>query len=180
MTRCVIARVSGLMITRRTSPQKPSEQLALAPIVNSAGSAIAASFPVAARWSLAGQHGGGLALEVEVGFAADVHGDPLNGATGEPVRVLAGVVVGNGRAAIAADAQALAGELEVAGLGLDPALADLAVTVVQGQDAGGYAGRVLAVLVERRGQDEVLPRWQVFGGADLLLEHADEVVGIVQ
>jgi hypothetical protein len=35
------------MITRLTSPQKPSEQFALAPIVNSAASAIAASpFPV--------------------------------------------------------------------------------------------------------------------------------------
>src|SRR5215472_5007247 len=113
--------------------------------------------------SLPGEHRLGLAFEVEVGLAADVDRDPLDGAAGEPVRRLARVVLGDGRAAVPADTQSLAGQLEGAGLGLDAALADLVVSVVQGQHAGGHAGSLLAVLVEGRGQDEVLPGWQVLG-----------------
>ncbi len=79
------------------------------------------------------------------------------------VRRRARVVVGDRLAAVAPDAQALAGEREVAGLGLDPALADLLVAVVQGQDPGGDAGRILAVLVERRRQDQVLAGGHVLG-----------------
>ena len=53
-----------------------------------------------------GEHRGGLAFEVEVGLAADVDRDPLDGAAGEPVRALPRVVVGDGVGAVAADARA--------------------------------------------------------------------------
>ena len=91
-----------------------------------------------------------------------------------------GVVVGDGFAAVATDAQALAGDGELAGLGLDPALADLVVAVVEGQDAGGDAGGLLAVLVEGRRTGSDPAGGQVFGGDDLLLEAADEAVDVVQ
>ena len=81
--------------------------------------------------SFAGEHGGGFAFEVDVGFAADVDGDAFDRAAGEPVRRFTRVVVGDGGSAITADAQAFAGEPEGARLGLDPALADFAVPVVQ-------------------------------------------------
>jgi len=71
--------------------------------------------------SLPGEHGGRLAGEVEVGLAADVDHDPLDDAAGESVRAGPGIVVGDGRAAVPADAQALAGQLEVARLVLDTA-----------------------------------------------------------
>src|SRR4029077_15433784 len=83
-----------------------------------------------------GEHGRGLAFQVEVGLAADVDHDPVDGAAGEPVRRAARVVAGDGGAAVASDAQALAGELEVTGLGLDATLADFAVPVEERQDAG--------------------------------------------
>ena len=53
---------------------------------------------------LAGQHGHGLAFQVDVWFAADVDGDPLDRAAGEHMRVRARVVTGHGFAAVAADA----------------------------------------------------------------------------
>ncbi len=92
------------------------------------------------RGSFPGEHGFGLAFQIEVGLTADVDGHPLDGAAGEPVGPRPGVVAGDGRAAVAADAQALAGEFEVAGLGLDPALADLAVSVVVKMAAPGRTG----------------------------------------
>jgi hypothetical protein len=42
------------MIIRVTSPQKPSEQLALAPILNSVASAMAASLPSTCQRGIAG------------------------------------------------------------------------------------------------------------------------------
>src|SRR5215467_1466141 len=129
---------------------------------------------------LAGEHGGRLALQVEVGLAADVDRHPLDDAAGEPVGPFARVVAGDRRSAVAAHAQALTGELEVAGLVPDPPLADLAVAVVQGQHAGGDAGGVLPVLVEGRGQDQVLPRGQLLGRHHLLLVDSHEVVDVVQ
>ncbi len=62
------------------------------------------------------EHGGGFPFEVEVGLAADVDRDPPDGAAGEPVGPLAGVVVGDRRAAVPAHAQALAGQLKGARL----------------------------------------------------------------
>src|SRR6201995_5061150 len=121
------------------------------------------------------EHGLGLAFEVDVGVAADVDGDALDRAAGEGVRVLPRIVVGHRLAAVPADAQALAGQAEHPGLGLDPALADLLVPVVKGQDAGGNTWRVLAVLVERGRQDQVYSGWDVLGGVDLLLHEADEI-----
>jgi len=72
----------------------------------------------------------GLAFQVHVQLAADVDRDPSEGAAGERVRLLAGVVAGDR-------------------LGLDPALADLLIPVVQGQDAGGDSGRIFAILTRR-------------------------------
>src|SRR5437016_2972394 len=43
-----------------------------------------------------------------------------------------------------------------------------------------HAGWVLAVLVERGGQDLVFTGGYVFGGDDLLHEHADKVVHVVE
>src|SRR5205814_2355090 len=122
---------------------------------------------------LAGEHGCGLTLEVDVGVAADVDRDPVDGAAGEGVRVRAGVVVGDRFAAVAADAQALARDREQPGLGLDTALADLLVAVVEGQDAGGHAGGILPVLAERGGKDQILPGGNVLAAVDLLLGDAD-------
>src|SRR5262249_23773121 len=54
-------------------------------------------------WSalLAGEHGRGLALQVDIRRAAAVDHAPLARPAGEPVRPLPRVVVGNGRAAVA-------------------------------------------------------------------------------
>src|SRR5215475_10992838 len=123
---------------------------------------------------LAGEHRGRLALEVPVRLAADVDRHPLDGAAGESVGAFARVVAGDRRAAVPADAQALTGQLEVAGLVPDPSLADLAVAVVQGQHAGGDTGGIFTVLVERCGQDQVLPRGQVLGRHHLLLVDSHE------
>jgi hypothetical protein len=126
------------------------------------------------------EHGLGLALKVDVRVAADVDGDSLDGAAGEVVRGSVGVVVGDWLAAVTADAQALAGEGEHAWLGLDPALADLLVPVIEGQDPGSNARRILPVFVERGRQDEALADGDFFGPVDLLLHHADEVVHVVE
>ena len=67
----------------------------------------------------------GLALQVDVRLAADVDGDALDRAAGEAPGRVARVVVGHRLAAVAPDAQALAGDRELARLGLDAALADL-------------------------------------------------------
>ena len=48
------------------------------------------------------------------------------------------------------------------------------------EETGGDAGRVLAALVERGRQNQVLAHRNVSGRVDLLLCHADEVVDVVQ
>src|SRR4051794_24716902 len=98
-------------------------------------------------------HGDSLALEVHVWLAADVDGDAVDRAAGERIRLLARVVLGDGITAVAADAQALAGDCELAGLGLDARRADRYVAVIERQGAGRHSGRIFAVLLERRGQD---------------------------
>jgi len=50
-------------------------------------------------WSFPGEHGGGFAFEVDVGLAADVDRDPLDGAAGGPVWVFARIVARDGAAA---------------------------------------------------------------------------------
>src|SRR4051794_1263586 len=106
--------------------------------------------------SLPGHHGDRFAFEVDVGLATDVDGDAVDGAAGERPWRAAGVVVGDGVAAVASDAQAFATDRELARLGLDLALADLHVAVEERQRADGHAGRVVALLLERRGQDQAL------------------------
>jgi hypothetical protein len=97
----------------------------------------------------AGHHGGGLALEVDVWIPADVDSDPMDGSSSELPRHGSGIVVGNRFAAVAAHTKSLAGNGELAGLGLDPTLAHLVISVIQGQDAGGDTGRLFAILVKR-------------------------------
>jgi hypothetical protein len=98
----------------------------------------------------------GLAAQVEANGFVDVDGDPFDGAAGEAVGRVAGMVVGNGGAVVAADAEALTSDLEAAWLGLDPGLAELVVSVIERRDVGGYTGGLFAVLIERGGQDEVV------------------------
>src|SRR5205085_11599467 len=105
-----------------------------------------------ARALLARHHGDGFALEVDVGLAADVDGDAVDRPAGEPERGGPGVVVGDGVAAVASDAQPVAGDRELAGLGADAALADLDVAVEQRQRPDRDPGRGLSGLLERRGQ----------------------------
>src|SRR3954447_27000525 len=125
-------------------------------------------------------HRHGLALQVHVWLAADVDGDAVERAAREPVRRGAGVVVGDGVAAVASHAQALAADRELTRLGLDAALADLDVAVVERQRADRHAGRVLPLLLERGGEDQLLPGRQLPVGDDLLLDAADEAVDVVQ
>src|SRR4051812_16926634 len=110
-------------------------------------------------WSgalLAHEHGLSFALEVEELRAADVHRDAPDGATGETPRLVTRVVGGDPRAAVAAYAQPLTGDHELAGLGLDIPLADLGVPVPQREHSDGHARRVLSGLVEGGGQQELL------------------------
>src|SRR4051812_40365405 len=129
---------------------------------------------------LARHHGDGLALEVDVRLAADVDGDAVDRAAGERPRRGAGVVAGDAVAAVASHAQPLAADRELPGLGLDLALADLDVAVEERERADGDAGRVLAGLVERGREDQLLAGRQLLVGDDLLLDHADEAVDVVQ
>src|SRR5215208_2900656 len=89
----------------------------------------------AARLLLARHHGDGLALEVDVRLAADVDRDAVDRAAGAAVRRGARIVVRDGVAAVASDAQAIVGQRELARLGLDAALADLLVAVVERERA---------------------------------------------
>src|SRR3954454_19643193 len=130
--------------------------------------------------SFPGHHGDGLALEVDVWVAAHVYGDAVDRAAGELVRRVARVIVGHGLAAVTPDGQALAGDRELAGLGLDTGFTDLLVAVVERQHPGRDAGRVLAVLLECGGEDQPLAGRQLLVGHDVLLHDADEVVDVVQ
>src|SRR4051812_20948985 len=104
--------------------------------------------------SLARHHRDGLALEVHVGLARDVDRDAVDRAAGERPGRGAGVVAGHRVAAVAPDAEALAAQRELARLRADAPLADLGVAVVQRQRADRDAGRVLALLLEGRRQDQ--------------------------
>src|SRR3954462_10459469 len=126
--------------------------------------------------SLAHEHGGRLTLEVEVRLATDVDGDANDDAAGEVPRQFAGVVVGDAGATVASDAEALAGDHELAGLGLDAAFADLGVVVPERPRPGGDTGRVLSILFERSGEDHVFTGPDLGVGDDLVLGHPDEVV----
>src|SRR5207237_4235490 len=95
---------------------------------NAGGASITARVPrtagsVAIAALLAHQHRLSLALEVDVLLAADVDGHASQGAPCEAPGLGTRVVAGDARAAVAADAQALAGDHELAGLRLGIALA---------------------------------------------------------
>src|SRR3954453_7684423 len=105
---------------------------------------------------LAHEHGDSLALEIGVGLATDIDGYPLDRAPGEAPRHLSGIVPGDAFSGVASHGKSLAGQRELARLGLDCGFADLLVAVVERQGPVCDAGRVLAGLLERRGEDQVL------------------------
>src|ERR1700689_5114370 len=102
-----------------------------------------ASTGVAVTGSLTHQHELRFALEILVWVAADVDRDPVDGAAGERVRRLAGVVAGDRLARVTAHVEAGAGDGERAELGSDRALADLAVTVIQRHGSHRAVGPLL-------------------------------------
>ncbi len=120
------------------------------------------------------------AFEVDVGLAAYVDRDTVDGAAGEVPRLLPWVVVGDSGAAVAADAEAFTGDHELAGLGLDLGFADQSVAVPEREFARRDSGRVLPSLVEGRREDEVLASGKFLVRHDLLLEHPDPVVDVVE
>src|SRR3954454_7381321 len=129
---------------------------------------------------LAHEHGHGLALEVRVRLATDVDGNPLDRAAGEPPRHLPGIVPGDAFPGVASYGKSLARQRELAGLGLDRGLADLLIAVEQRQGPVGDARWVLARLLERRGENQVLAGWDVLITHDLLGQAAHEVVDVMQ
>ncbi len=114
------------------------------------------------------------------GSTADVHGDAADRPAREPPRRRARIVLGHAGAPVAADAEPLARDHELAGLRLDALLADLRVAVPEREQPRRDARRVLAVLVERRREDQPLAGRQILGRRDELLEHAHEAVDVVQ
>src|SRR5262249_60706260 len=90
------------------------------------------------------------------GGPGGVDGGARDAPAGEPMRGLAGVVVGDGSAAVAADAQAFARDFERAGLGHDAGLSDLSARVIEGEGADRNAGWVFAIFVEGGRQNQVL------------------------
>src|SRR5271157_2348875 len=84
------------------------------------------------RCLVALHHRDGFFLVVDVGLARDVHADVDDRAAGERPGLAAGVVHTDRRAAVPADVQPLAGEVELAQLGLDVLqLADAAAVDVE-------------------------------------------------
>jgi hypothetical protein len=120
------------------------------------------------------------AFEIEVRLTADVDCDAMDGATGEPPGLAAGVVVGDRVTAVASDAQSLAGDHVPAGLKLERTFPDLRVAMPERQRPVRNARRIFASLLERRRQDEVLAGRYVDGADDHLFEHADEVVDVME
>src|SRR6266550_443752 len=129
---------------------------------------------------LAHHHRGSFPLHVDVMLAAHVDRDAIDLSAGEAPGHLARIVGSDAGAAVAADAEALPRNHELAGLRLDRALAYLRVSVPEREESRRYTGRVLAALVERSGKDQLLANRNVFGRVELLLCHADEVVDVVQ
>src|SRR3954453_14247624 len=97
---------------------------------------------------LAHEHALGLALEVDVGLSADIDRDPFDGAAREAVGALPRVVQGHRVADVSPDGETFAGDHVATWLGLDASLADLCLSVVEREDAGGHRGRILSVLLE--------------------------------
>ena len=115
--------------------------------------------------------------EVNEGLSADVYRRARDRAAGEAPRCLARVVVGDWFCAVFPDVEALAGDRELAGLRLDPALSYLFLACVQGQGALGWHG--VAVALEG-GRDDHVARGQQFGGLDDLLDVSDEVIYVLE
>jgi hypothetical protein len=92
------------------------------------------------RQRRAEHHRDGFAFEVDVGLAADVDRDAVDRAAGERPGHRAGVAGGDGIAAVAPDAEPVAGERELARLGLDAVLANLDADVEERQRADPTPG----------------------------------------
>src|SRR3954452_18515668 len=129
---------------------------------------------------LARHHRDGLAFAVDVRLAAAVDRDAVDGPACEGPWRGTGVVAGDRVAAVSSDAQPFPTQRELARLGLDPPLADLDVAVEQRQRPDRHSGRVLALLLEGGGEDQVLAGGQLGVRDDLLLEAAYEAVDVVQ
>src|SRR5258708_5899197 len=129
---------------------------------------------------LAHHHRGSFALHIDVVLAADIDRDAIDLAPGEAPGHLARVVGSDAGAAVATDAETLPCNHELAGLRLDRALAYLRVSVPEREESLGYAGRVLAALVERGGEDQVLADWNVFGRVQPFLCQSNEVLDVLQ
>src|SRR6476646_7456144 len=99
-------------------------------------------------------HGCSLALQVEIGVAADVDRYPVQGAAAERPWRLARVSRGDRLSAVAPDTQPFAGDGELAGLEADSCVAYGVVAVVQRQRALGDTGRVFLLLREGGGQNQ--------------------------
>src|SRR6478609_11819802 len=86
------------------------------------------------RWwgaLLAHEHALGLALEGDVGLAADIDRDPFDVAADEAVGALPRVVQGHRVADVSADGETFARDHVATWLGLDASLADLHLSVVE-------------------------------------------------
>src|SRR4029453_19116866 len=180
-------------VTRATGPARPSSHPCVAPCERIRGrvgrqrscappdhaTAAILSCPSSRRRLLAHEHRLRLALEVDVGLAADIDPEPPDDPTRERPRRDAGIVVGHGCAAVATHREPLARDRELAGLGPDAGAAHLAIAVVQ-RELCRCDVVVLAVLLEGGGEDQVVPDRKVLGRVDPLFDHADQVVGVVQ
>ena len=124
--------------------------------------------------------GSGLALKVNIWLAANVDPDPPDHTACEPMRCRAGVVIGNRLSAFSSDTEPFLADHELVRLSLDPTFSYLLLSVVQREHPRRHAWRVLSVLVERRGKEKALADRHVIGRYHLLLEAADEVVGVVE
>src|SRR3954453_4515536 len=173
-------RLPGYSISLDRKKQYSQSRLQMAPVGlaitwKARGASSRVSMPL-----LAHEHGDGLALEVGVRLATDVDGNPFDRAAGEAPRHLPGIVPGDAFPGVAPYGESLAGQRELAGLGLDRGLADLLVAVEQRQGPVCDAGWILAGLLERRGEDQVVAGWDVLITHDLLGEAAHKVVDVVQ
>src|SRR5215471_2910298 len=147
----------------RSGPWPPSRPDAEARV---AGGRTRAALPTTHPSSIAGEGHARLLGEIDERLAADVDDRLVDRAADEHPRLLAGIVVGDGLAAVLPDVEPLPGEREIRRLRLDPAFTDRLVPDVQGESALGRQGAALPL--ERGREDDVTER-EGLGGLDHLL-----------
>src|SRR5205085_1668705 len=112
---------------------------------------------------LTGHHGDGLTLQIDIGLAAHVHRDALDGPTAEGPGRRARVVRGHRLAAVAPHVQALAANGELSWLRLDRPCADLAIAEVEREGAARHSQSLLALLLEGCRQNHVRAAGDLLG-----------------